>query len=99
VSQANFRIATLAGCRFGRRRSSGYAREKVEHLLGMSLDQMHDILSWRAAELDPYRLSAQWQVARVVLMIGTKYVLDADRDRQRSRALEELARRFNGQQI
>jgi hypothetical protein len=28
VSQANFCTATLAGCRFGRRRSSGYAREE-----------------------------------------------------------------------
>ena len=73
--------------------------EKAEHLLGMSLDQMHDTLSWQAAELDPYRLSVQWQVARVVLMIGTRYVLDSDRERRRSAALEELACRFNGEHV
>jgi hypothetical protein len=37
------------------------AAEKVEHLLGMSLDRMHDYLSWPADDLDPYRLAAQTQ--------------------------------------
>ena len=32
------------------------AAEKVEHLLSMSLDRMHDYLSWPADSLDPYRL-------------------------------------------
>ena len=71
--------------------------DKVEHLLGMSLDQMHDVLSWRAAELDPYRLSVQWQVARVILMVGAKHLLAAERQQQRSAALEDLARGFNGE--
>jgi len=35
------------------------AADKVEHLLGMSLDRMHDYLSWPADDLDPYRLAAQ----------------------------------------
>jgi hypothetical protein len=42
------------------------ATEKVEHLLGMSFDRMHDYLSWPADGLDPYRLAAQAQVVRVV---------------------------------
>jgi hypothetical protein len=29
--------------------------EKVAHLLGMSLDRVHDYLSWPADGLDPYR--------------------------------------------
>jgi hypothetical protein len=32
---------------------------KVEHLRGLSLDRMHDYLSWPADGLDPYRLAAQ----------------------------------------
>ena len=71
--------------------------EKIEHLLGMSLDQMHDVLSWRAGEADPYRLSVQWQVARVILMVGAKHLLAAERQQQRSAALEDLARGFNGE--
>ena len=41
------------------------AAEKVEHLLGVSLDRMHDYLSWPADGLDPHRLAAQTQVIRV----------------------------------
>jgi hypothetical protein len=48
------------------------AAEKVEHLLGMSLDRMHDYLSWPADGLDPYRLAAQTQVIRVVAMVAAK---------------------------
>jgi len=36
--------------------------EKVEHLLFMSLDRIHDYLAWPPAELDPRRLTAQPQV-------------------------------------
>jgi hypothetical protein len=40
--------------------------EKIEHLLGMSLDDIHEILSWRPiAELDPFRLSLKVQVMRI----------------------------------
>jgi hypothetical protein len=35
------------------------AVEKVEHLLGMSLDRIHDYLGWSPHELDPHRLAAQ----------------------------------------
>ena len=84
-----------------RRRPAGWRQwspaEKIEHLLGMSLDQMHDVLSWRAGEADPYRLSVQWQVARVILMVGAKHLLAAERQQQRSAALEDLARGFNGE--
>jgi len=48
------------------------AAEKVEHLLGLSLDRMHDYLSWPPAGLDPYRLAAQAQVVRVVAMVAAK---------------------------
>jgi hypothetical protein len=43
---------------------------KVEHPLGMTLDQAHDILSWPVAELDPHRLNLLMQVWPVVFMIG-----------------------------
>src|SRR5215472_13244840 len=46
--------------------------EKAEHLLGLSLDRMHEYLSWPADELDPYRLAAQTQVIRVVVMVAAK---------------------------
>jgi hypothetical protein len=36
--------------------------EKIEHLLGMTLDDMDEILSWPIAELDPFRLSVRMQV-------------------------------------
>ncbi len=74
--------------------------EKVEHLLGMSLDQAHNILSWPAEGLDPHRLNVLTQVWRVVFMIGIKSLLDgklgreAARERNRSAVLEELGRKL-----
>jgi hypothetical protein len=41
------------------------AAEKVQHLLGLGLDRMHDYLSWPADGLDPFRLAVQAQVIRV----------------------------------
>jgi hypothetical protein len=46
--------------------------EKVEHLLGLSLDRMHEYLSWPAEGLDPCRLAAQTQVIRVLAMVAAK---------------------------
>jgi hypothetical protein len=77
--------------------------QKVEHLLGMSLDRAHEILSWRPiVELDPLRLSLWAQVWRVIFMIGVKAMLDgklgreAARERDRQCALEELTLREFG---
>jgi hypothetical protein len=74
--------------------------EKVEHLLGMSLDRCCEILSWPTRELDPFRLSVQAQVSRVIFMIGIKALLDgklgreAARERNRAAVLEELDRKL-----
>jgi hypothetical protein len=76
----------------GRNRWS--AAEKVEHLLGMSLDRMHDYLAWPADGLDPYRLAAQAQVIRVVATVAAKAGIEAHRERDRE-PLKELAR-FSG---
>jgi hypothetical protein len=46
--------------------------EKVEHLLGMSLDRMAEILGWPADGLYPYRLAAHLQAARVISVIAAK---------------------------
>src|SRR5215813_11547822 len=71
----------------GTNKPSGWNRwsaaEKVEHLLGLSLDRMHDYLSSPADDLDPYRLPAQTQVIRVVAMVGVKVGDEARRERQR----------------
>jgi hypothetical protein len=67
------------------------AAEKVEHLLGMSLDRMYDYLSWPADGLDPYRLSAQAQVIHVVAMVAAKVGVEARRERNRQRALEAFS--------
>jgi hypothetical protein len=67
------------------------AAEKVEHLLGMSLDRMLDYLSWPADGLDPYRLAAQAQVIRVVAMVAAKVGVEACRERERERALDRLS--------
>jgi hypothetical protein len=67
------------------------AAEKVEHLLGMSLDRMHDYLSWPADGLDPYRLAAQTQVIRVVAMVAAKVGVEA-RSRWRAAAAWCLSR-------
>ena len=70
--------------------------EKVEHLLGMSLDRAAEILTWPLAELDPLQLSLRMQVWRVVFMFGVRAMLDgtlaleADRERGRDRPLEKL---------
>ena len=55
--------------------------EKVEHLLGLSLDRMHDYLSWPADDLDPHRLAAQTQVIRVVAIMTAKVGDEAARQR------------------
>jgi hypothetical protein len=70
------------------------AAEKVEHLLGLSLDRMLDYLSWPADGLDPYRLAAQTQVVRVVAMVAAKVGVEARRERDHERVLADLARRF-----
>ena len=46
--------------------------EKVQHLLGLSLDRMHDYLSCPPDNLDPHRLAAQMQAARVVTMVAAR---------------------------
>jgi hypothetical protein len=74
--------------------------EKVEHLLGMTLDDMAEILSRPIAELDPFRLSVRLQVMRIIFAIGVKALLDgrlgreAARERDRQRILAEMARAF-----
>jgi hypothetical protein len=70
--------------------------EKAEHLLGLSLDRMHEYLSWPADDLDPYRLAAQVQVVRVVAMVAAKVGGEAARKRERQRIIEGLARREFG---
>jgi hypothetical protein len=57
---------------------------------------MHECLSWPADDLDPYRLAAQTQVIRVVAMVAAKVGVDARRDRERQRILEDLTRREFG---
>ena len=85
------RLPSVAGAN----RPPGWNRwstaEKVEHLLGMSLERMHDYLSWPADGLDPYRLAAQAQVIRVVAMVAAKVGVEARRARDRERALEGLS--------
>jgi hypothetical protein len=72
--------------------------EKIEHLLGMSLDDMAEIMSWPIAELDPFRLSVKLQVIRIILAVGAKALLDgklgreAARERDRGRILGNLLR-------
>src|SRR6516165_9229089 len=73
--------------------------EKLERLFGMSLDDLYEIMSWEPlAELDPVRLSVRMQATRVVFTICMKAFLDgrlgreADRERDRQRIIEELAR-------
>jgi hypothetical protein len=82
---------------------SGWRRfstaDKIKHLLGMDLDQVHDILSWPITEPDPFRLSVRMQVTRVVFTIRVKAYLDgslgreAARERDRERVLAEMAAR------
>jgi hypothetical protein len=68
------------------------AAEKVEHLLGMALDRVHDYLGWPPHELDPHRLAAQAQAMRVVMVVAAKVGAEAHRERNRQRAVEELER-------
>jgi hypothetical protein len=54
------------------------------------------------SELDRLRLSVQVQVLRVILMVGTRALLDgklgreAARQRNHAAILDEIARRFEG---
>ena len=69
--------------------------EKIEHLLGMSLDQAHNILSWPPAELDPPRLAVQAQVRHVTFMVGVKALLDGKLGREIARS-SNARRRWRG---
>jgi hypothetical protein len=52
--------------------------EKIERLLGMSLDHAAEILSWGpVADLGAHRLHVWLQVWRVVFMVGTRRCLMA----------------------
>jgi hypothetical protein len=67
-------------------------RSPAEHLLGLSLDRMHDYLSWPPDGLDPHRPAAQTQVIRLVAMVATKLGAEARREQERAATLEALAR-------
>ena len=69
--------------------------EKVEHLLGMSFDRMHDYLAWPADQLDMHRLAAQTQVMRVIVMATTKAGIAAHRERERQPTIEDMVRRWD----
>ena len=71
--------------------------EKAEHLLGLSLDRMHDYLSWPADDLDPYRLAAQTQVIRVVAMVAAKVGDQARREREGHRTIKSLLRKIEAE--
>ena len=87
------RLPSVAGCNKPPGWNRWSAAEKAEHLLGLSLDRMHEYLSWPADDLDPYRLAAQTQVIRVVAMVAAKVGGEAVRERDRQRIIEGLARR------
>jgi hypothetical protein len=73
--------------------------EKIEHLLGMSLDDMAEIMSWPIADLDPFRLSVKSQVIRTVFAIGAKALLDGKLGREAAREHDRqrvLARDLRG---
>jgi hypothetical protein len=70
--------------------------QKIEHLLGMTLDDIAEIMSWGPiAELDPFRLSVRMQVTRIVFMIGMKAWLNGtlgrEAARERDPVLEKLS--------
>jgi hypothetical protein len=79
--------------------------EKIEHLLGMDLSRIAEILMWPLADLDELQLSLRWQVWRVVFWFGLRawrageFDHDADRERDRERRLEALARRLSGKDV
>jgi hypothetical protein len=68
--------------------------EKVQHLLGLSLDRMHDYLSWPPDSLDPHRLAAQAQAVRVVAMVTARVGIEARRSHEREQALKALVSRL-----
>jgi hypothetical protein len=75
------RLPSVAGSNKPPRWNRWGPAEKVEHLLGLSLDRMHDYL-WPADSLDPYRPAAQAQVIRVVAMVAAKVGKEARRARR-----------------
>jgi hypothetical protein len=63
--------------------------QKIQHLLGMSLDCIHDYLAWPREDIDPYRLAAQAQVVRIVVNVAAKFGL-----KQMNAEQEAAAERF-----
>jgi hypothetical protein len=89
------RLPSVTGTNKPPRWNRWSAAEKVEHLLGISLDRMQDYLSWPADGLDPYRPAAQTQVIRVVAMVGAKVGDQARREREGRRTVDELLRKIS----
>ena len=51
----------------------------------MALDDLYEIMSWLAGELDSVRLSVRMQVTRVVFMDGTRTPFDGKLGRKAAR--------------
>jgi hypothetical protein len=75
--------------------------QQLEFLLGMSLDDISEIMFWPIRELDSFCPSVRMQVTRIVFMIGVKALLDGRigcepaRDRIRDVDDGSVERQFN----
>lgn len=65
-------------------------REKVERLVGRSLDDIDEMLSIPLTACEPAMLNARVQVIRVILMTAAKLGIEDRRSRDWQAYLEEL---------
>ena len=66
--------------------------DRIECLLGMSLDRVYEILSvpFSEARNDVHTLSAQMQAVRVVILVSAKFSIEHGRQAERAQTLEAL---------
>jgi len=65
--------------------------EKIKHILGMSLDDVLEIMSIPVAEADLHERNFKLQVFQTMMKAGLQFARDQRRDEENERALEHLA--------
>lgn len=67
------------------------AGQKMEHLLGCSLDDAYIISHWDTNKADVHQLSAKVRLIEIMTKHGFRFAVEAMRDQGRDRAIEQLA--------
>jgi hypothetical protein len=66
--------------------------QKMEQLLGWSLDDAYTIAHWQPDEANVHQLSAKIRLIEIMTKHGVRFALEAHRDQERAKAIESLTK-------